>query len=750
MLFRKMLRDIVKNKVQFLAIFLMMFFGCFLYSGITGEWNGLQKNFETYRKEQNLADAWVYKDMFTEEELDEIKTDSRVRQVEERLCMPAAVQGENDTSLTCYVTDSNDISKLYITAGAAFDSAVDGVWLDALFAGENGYNTGDEITLNVQGMKLTGTVRGLVYSPEYIYGATGDEMMPDHKKNGFAWISPKLLPKEIPQFYNQAAVTFEGKQTDDLLKDILGEEVQTLRAEEHPAVSMVEDEVKQHKNMGNIFSAAFLLIALMITVTTMHRMLKNQKTQIGILRALGFTRARLMRHYLSHSGAVCIMGALLGYIFGYQVLPGVIYRFLKTMYILPVWKGILPAKAAVLPIVCVGASLIISFTICRKYLTGTAAESLMGIEARQTAGNLPEMPESMPFGSRWNLRDIVRNRLRSFMTLCGVLGCTALLFSAFALYDTFENLSRWTFSRQQNYECKITDIPDEESQKELKKLTSGELLMESTAIIQYDNGEKEVSLTVPESTKLWRLAESLETFTDIEDGAAVSKKTADSLGIKEGDTLTWKHMGETAWHKSKVEAIVRTTLSQGIVIKKEAYEKTEQKYKATAVIGSTPQEGFGIYTESCTISRQEELMAGIDAMMEGMVMMITMLVTGAVLLGGIMLYNLGVLSYLERYREFATMKVLGFTDKKIRSIMVQQNVWLSAFGILLGIPAGYGLMIYMLSTIPDSMDVVIKVQGMTWAVSIAGTLGLSWIISRVVSGKIPHIDMVEALKAKND
>lgn len=112
------------------------------------------------------------------------------------------------------------------------------------------------------------------------------------------------------------------------------------------------------------------------------------------------------------------------------------------------------------------------------------------------------------------------------------------------------------------------------------------------------------------------------------------------------------------------------------------------------------------------------------------------------------MYNLGVLSYLERGREFATMKVLGFADMKIRSVMVEQNVWLSAAGILLGLPAGYGLLIYMLSTIPESMDVPIFIKGMSWIFSAAGPLALSWLISLAVSRKIPHINMVEALKAK--
>lgn len=765
MLIRKMRRDIVKNRVQFLAIFLMMFFGCFLYSGITGEWNGLWNHFDTFRSEQNLADEWAYRETFSEEELSKVKADPQIRQAEGRLCLPATVQGKDDASLTCYAAKSNEISRLYVTEGAEFDGKEEGIWLDALFAGENGYQTGDQITLNIQGMKLSGTIRGLAYSPEYIYGVSGDEMVPNHKRSGFAWISTKILPGEMPLFFNQIAIKLREDSGSDVLKNILGDEVQTIKAADHPTVSVIKDEIEQHKSMGNIFSAAFLLIALMITVTTMHRMLKNQRTQIGILKALGFTRSRLMRHYLSHSVAVCGLGALAGYVLGTQVLPGIIYRFLKTMYVLPVWEGILPGEAAVLPLLCVGVSLFISYCICRKYLRGSAAQCLSGESGLQTTGNLPGMRtwgraarlqsqgqrdagKRLTFGSLWNLRDILRNRLRSFMTLCGVLGCTALLFCAFALYDTFDNLSEWTFTKQQNYACKITGIPDKEGQEELKRLTNGEYLMEGFAVIWHGDKEKEVSLTVPESNRYWRLAEDLQTFTDIGDGAALSKKTAESLGIEEGDMISWKHVGEKSWCESRVEAIVRTTMSQGIVMKREAYEKTGQSYLPIAVVGDIPAEGFGDYEQTCTISSQKELTRGIEDMMEGMVMMITLLVTGAVLLGGIMLYNLGVLSYLERYREFATMKVLGFTDKKIRSIMVQQNVWLSAAGILLGIPAGYLLMCYMLTTIPESMDVPVMVRGVSWGISIAGTLGISWIISRIVSRKIPHIDMVEALKAK--
>lgn len=560
--------------------------------------------------------------------------------------------------------------------------------------------------------------------------------MPEHKNTGFAWISPKLLPGEVPYILNEIVVKTARPENKQLIQDILGDgKITSLELSGYPGLSMVKDEIEQHRTIGTAFSAAFLLIAVMIVMTTMHRLLKNQKMQIGILKALGFTKKRLIIHYLSHNAFICLAGAFGGFVCGYRFLPGLIYRFMKQMYVLPLWEGYLPPAYYLLPLGCTSLCVIISGLICRKYLKPDAATVLYADMPNGGVKELPRAARCLGFAGRWNLRDIARNRLRSFMSLCGILGCTALLFCAFALYDTFVNLSDWTFTKQQEYECKITELPEEQGQQDILAMTDGEYLMESSASIltgeasSEPDGEgdrkskkaekKDVTITVAESTRYVKLAEDLDTFTRADGGAALSKKTADSLGIRKGDVITWKPAGGKSYIRSEVKAIIRTPLSQGIVMMR-----------------------------ADSISYQKELTKSVDSMMDGMVMMITILVLGAVILGSVMLYNLGILSYIERYREFATMKVLGFADKKIRKIMIQQNVWLSVLGILIGMPAGYGLLYYLLSTIPDSMDVPVFIKAGSWVLSAAGTLILSFLISRIVSRKIPHIDMVEALKAE--
>lgn len=751
MLIKKTLRDIRKSKVQFLAIFLMMFFGCFLFSGITGEWSGLLSHFQTYIKTQDLADQWVYRSSFSRQDVKRLKKDKKVKQAEGRLLMPMNLKGREKTSVDCYFADSNKISKLFVKCGESFDSRKKGVWLDEMFAKKNGFGTGDTITFVQGNMKVKGKILGLVYSPEYIYGAGKDSMVPDHKNSGFAWISPKLFPLPEMSAYNQIAVkTSIPESQENIAQKTFGSSgTATVYSKDHPSVSMIMDEIKQHQSIGTVFSLAFLFIALMITSTTMHRMLKNQRPQIGILKALGFTKEKLTVHYLSHTALICVLGAGFGYVLGYRVLPDLIYRMLKEMYILPRWGGSLPAVFVVLPAGCTLICLLISFFVCRTYLKGTAAESLSeAAPLKRRAKARVRIPDFFSFSSRWNLRDIGRNRLRSFMTLCGILGCTALLFCAFALYDTFVNLSDWTFHKQQTYECKITDLPDSSGQKELLKKTEGEYLQEGSAVLMSNGKEKQVSLTVQETTKYLRLAENLHQFINIKEGIAVSKKTADRFKIRTGDTVTWKVSGQKKKISSKVQAVIRTPAAQGITVMRSAFRSAGQDFRPTAIIGKVPQKGFGSYEGKCTISLQNDLTKNMTAMMDGMVMMIGILVFGAVLLGSVMLYNLGVLSYMERYREFATLKVLGFPDSQIRTVMIQQNVWVCAAGIVLGLPAGYGMLCYLLSTVQESMDIPVFIRWTSWLFSAAGTLVLSWLISRIVSGKIPGINMVEALKAK--
>ena len=246
-----------------------------------------------------------------------------------------------------------------------------------------------------------------------------------------------------------------------------------------------------------------------------------------------------------------------------------------------------------------------------------------------------------------------------------------------------------------------------------------------------------------------KLAQDLSNFKSLKEGIALSKKIADKLDLKVGDIIKWKGNLDHQEYQSKISLIIRTPNIQGITIMKEEYLQTGHQYYPTAIIGSKNQDCLTNLTNIFLIQYQQDLLESFDVLLEAMILIIIILVLGAIILGGVILYNLGVLSYLERYYEFSTLKVLGFKDTQIQKILVQQNIWLSMIGILLGLPVGYLLIEYMISTIQDTMDVINFIALPSYLYAILGTLVISWVISKIISLRIKHIDMVSSLKAND-
>lgn len=743
MLFKKMLRDLWKNKVQFGAIFIMMFLGVFIFSGISSEYNGLQVALNNYIEENNLADAWVYVNDVNEEQF--VKLKQHHIKYEQRMIIPV---NDDKRDIDLYVSSSNEISKLSVSEGVAFNNDDDGIWLDAIYAKNNNYHLNDKITVMYQDLRITKKIIGLVYSPEAIYLATEEQLVPNRQQYGFAYLNEKNFPLYQP---NQLIIS-SSKNITKIIDQIFEEtSYQLLLQKDHPSFNMLTGEIEQHRSIGLIFSLAFLFIAVLITITTMHRVLQSQRMQLGILKALGFSKIKLLMHYLSHSTFICLIGSSLGYWIGMITLPALIYPMFEEMYVLQNLVGKPIDYSYLLVIGCTLTCALISFIVCYRYLKMSGAKILYANNLTDKQYHSFNFFSKLPFRFQWNIRDILRNKLRSLMTVLGVLGCTALLFSACGLYDTMTNITNWNYTKLQTYKYKLNLASDISMEyiNDLINQTSGQLLMESAAKIEINDQITDINLTVLENNQYIKLAQDLNHFSKLKEGIALSKKIADKLDIEEGDYIKWKSIGESKYQESKVSLIVRTPNLQGITIMKKDYLKLNYLYQPTAIIGSKNINILDSLSNITAIQYQEDLLNSFEGLLEAMVLMIIILVLGAVILGGVILYNLGVLSYYERYYEFSTLKVLGFKDQQIQKILVQQNVWLSGLGILLGLPCGYLLIEYMLSTIQDSMDIIVYISFPSYLYAIVGTLFISWVISIIISRRIKHIDMVSSLKAND-
>ncbi|MEG0365410.1 MAG: ABC transporter permease, partial [Coprobacillus sp.] len=445
---------------------------------------------------------------------------------------------------------------------------------------------------------------------------------------------------------------------------------------------------------------------------------------------------------------ITVIAAILGYTLGPLIVPEIIYPMMRTMYILPELYAIPLDISVLLVILVIVISFVISFIICYRQLKENASKLMRPIVVKYKGYKKKEgtIWKHLRFYEQWNLRDIVRNKVRSLMAIVGIAGCMGLLFCAFGLQDSMTGMIDMMFEDLNQFDIQVS-VNEKADIEALKDKIEGSTLQQS--VIEINNQEKTqtYSLTVQTDTKYMKLMNTdLKEISLPKEGIVLSYNIADKYSLDKGDTIEWRLLGENNWVKSVIKDIVHTPTSQGITMSKEVYEKTDHHYQVTSIVGKD----VDIKNEAGINSiqyLQKDIKAGTDTMMEGMNLMISILVLAAIILGGVVIYNIGTFAYIEKIRDIATLKVLGFQDKQVKKILRQQNFFLTLIGICLGIPFGYYLIYIIVSTIGDSMDVLIQISPLTFIICIIGTLFISTLIMIIITRKTKHIDMVSALKS---
>jgi putative ABC transport system permease protein len=227
----------------------------------------------------------------------------------------------------------------------------------------------------------------------------------------------------------------------------------------------------------------------------------------------------------------------------------------------------------------------------------------------------------------------------------------------------------------------------------------------------------------------------------------MTRKMAGLLNVGEGDYVRWHLVGDDEWQYTRIVQIYRDPSIQGITMSRSVYEDMQYTFKPTAILTNMTVPGDLIDDdEVSSVLNVAGMKAAFSETMEMMNAVVYIMVIGAVLLGIVVLYNLGVLSFVEKTREVATLKVLGFKSSKIRNILQKQNIWLTVIGIVAGLYAGWGLLYIICTTVSDTLDMFPIINVPTYIYSIGGTFMVSIFVNFMFSGKVKTIDMVDALK----
>ena len=754
MLFKKMLRDIRKHKTQFISIFLMAFLGVFVFAGVGGESVGLEVNSNEYYNDTNLADGWIYSANLTDAFLDEVYCLGPPTEMERQLVVDSVADFSNDPEITLHFVENNTISKFHLMEGKPLNiSDSKGVWLDKSFADAKGLKVGDEITFEFNGMEITKKIRGLGYSPEYVYHASKSSVIPDFSKLGFAYMSYKAFPSEMVP-YNVLNVKFDG--TPESFNDLLSEKLDGkynsfVERSEHTSVSQFSEEINQHQMMAGIFPVVFILIAMLILLTTMTRIITHQRTQIGILKACGFKDRSIMFHYISYGFWLVLVGSILGLIIGPMTLPELFYPSMSSTYILPSWKPAWSMDFIYVALAMVLMSVLVSYYAVKSIFNENPADTIRPkVPKVSSSGFIEKLGfwKHLSFNTRWNYRDAKRNKFRALMTIIGVIGCTALLISAFGMYDGMNDLKEWEFNQINHYDSKLI-IDEEASSSEIDDVAdavNGDEIMESAIEIESDSAKKSGSLLVLNHTDLVTPTDyDWNRIKIADDEVSISRKMADMLGVDVGDKVKWHIAGSDKWIKTKIDKIHADPTSQGFIMSADKLEDLDLNYTPTSII--TAEHVDKNYTAIKASNSMKDMTSSWDELTEAMWLLIYILIFFASLLAVVVLYNLGLLSFTEIEREIATLKVLGFKTRSLRKLLLTQNLWFTVIGFLLGVPVGYYILKIMWESSGDSFYVLPSITITNLILTAAITFTLSILVNLMFSRKIKKLDMVESLKS---
>lgn len=525
--------------------------------------------------------------------------------------------------------------------------------------------------------------------------------------------------------------------------------------------------------VARIFPLFFILVAALVCMTTMSRMVEEQRTEIGTLKALGYSEASIMGKFMFYSGLASVIGCVLGFAVGTVLFPRVIWMTYELMYLDLPMRYLFDKKMAA---AVLGASLLCSigttWLSCRVELRETAAQ-LMRPKAPKAGKRvlleyIPFVWNRLKFLHKVSIRNIFRYKKRFFMMIIGISGSTALLVTGFGLKDSIAGFAEVQYDTiqiadaQAGFRTENGDIP-EKLKDELAEKTSGYLPMHTGSWdLLYGKKVKSVTLLAVEDYTDFRKyfdlhTESGETVLPPNDGeAVVSHSISERYNVRKGDEIVLRneemqelHLKVTGVFENHVYNCVFTALG---TMEAQLGEKQDVN---SAYINF--DEDADVYEASAELSKNssvtlvtlfQDLKVRLAKMMSSLDYIVLIVIASAAGLAFVVIYNLTNINITERVREIATIKVLGFFRRETSAYVLRENIALTAIGTVIGL--GLGILVHrfvMAQIVVDMVDFSVKIKPVSFLYSAVLTFAFTFIIDLFMELKLERINMAESLKS---
>ena len=563
------------------------------------------------------------------------------------------------------------------------------------------------------------------------------------------------------------------------LEDLEMPEWMVTDREELPEYTDYGDNADRLRNIGQVFPVIFFLVAALISLTTMTRMVEEQRTQIGTLKALGYKKSAIAAKYICYAFFATLLGSVLGMLIGEKIIPyiiitayGIMYHNVANTISIDYQPGFALIASAASVVCTVGATLFAS----GKELQETPA-SLMRPPApkegkRVLLERLTFIWKHLSFSWKSTIRNLFRYKKRLIMTVFGIAGSMGLMLVGFGIQDSISDIAAIQYRELQHYDGMViedSDATEEEHAELFEYMKENEQIAHCNRVqmtkISAPKGSSSISiyLFVPESLSEFAKDVTLknritgETYELTDEGATISEKTASLLGLKVGDMIPLKKGDKE--YKVRVAVITENYMSHYLYMTPRVYEQTFGEKPEYENIVFTMQEdckddlemaGTRILANpgALSISYTSSLASQVDRMLSTLDAVILVLIVSAGMLAFVVLYNLNNINITERQRELATLKVLGFYDGEVSQYVLRENVILTVLGIMFG--AVFGILIhrYVITTVEvDAVMFGRNIKPLSFLYSGILTSIFSIVVNGVMHFKLKTIDMVESLKS---
>jgi putative ABC transport system permease protein len=533
------------------------------------------------------------------------------------------------------------------------------------------------------------------------------------------------------------------------------------------------------EKIGLVFPVVFFIIATLISLTTMSRMVEEERVQIGTLKALGYNKLQIMSKYVIYSLLASVIGGLIGAIFGLKFFPYVIITMYGMMYDMPDFvlefnKYYTIMGIGIMTFCIVGATIYTA----TKELVNTPAELMRPKSPkagkRVLLERIPFIWKRLSFTKKVTVRNMFRYKKRFLMTVIGIAGCTALILAGFGLKDSISKIMDYQYVDIYNYDMLIglkNTLTEEETNSLISDLESGETIekcvkahMLADTIENGDLAEDAQIFIIEDKDELDEVIKlkdlnTGEKITLNDDEIVLTDKLAQLIDVEIGDEITIK-TSEGTEYKAKVGGITEHYISHYVYMTNTLYKKIFNEEVTPNVLlakysrdltedeEDSLSESLLLNSKVGSVTLSSYLMKIMDDTLSAMNIVVYILIISAGLLAFIVLYNLANVNISERIRELATIKVLGFYDKEVYDYVTREIILLTVIGIFFGLIFGYILNSFILGTCEIGIlrfKRIIMPQSYLYAVII--TVIFTYIVNFITYFSLKKIDMIESLKS---